>query len=211
MTSRAPQLDLSPVSVRVRPLHRSLQLLVGLALYGTSIALMVRAGLGLSPWDVLHDGLTDRLGWSFGSITALTSVIVLLLWVPLRQRPGIGTVANVVVVALSADLALAVLPAVHALPWQVVLLVSGILLNGLATAVYVGTRLGPGPRDGLMTGLHARTGWSVRASRTAVELIVLAVGWSLGGSAGVGTVLYAGLIGITTQLLLPLVTVRETR
>ncbi|MBK0866179.1 MULTISPECIES: YitT family protein [unclassified Saccharopolyspora] len=210
MTSTTAQVDLSPIPVRVRPAARLPQLLIGLWLYGTSMALMVRAGLGLSPWDVLHDGLTNRLGWSFGAVTALTSIIVLLLWVPLRQRPGIGTVANVVVVAGSVDVALAVLPQAHALVWQLALLVGGVLLNGAATAVYVGARLGPGPRDGLMTGLHARTGWSVRVARTVVELVVLAAGWLLGGSVGVGTVVYALLIGVLTQSLLPLVAVRRS-
>lgn len=208
MSAPTTRLDLSPVPVRVRPLARLLQLLAGLVLFGTSMALMVRADLGLAPWDVLHDGLSSRLGWSFGSVTALTSAVVLLIWVPLRQRPGIGTVANVVVVALSVDLALALLPAPHALAWRSALLGGGILLNGLATAIYVGARLGPGPRDGLMTGLHARTGLSVRVARTGVELIVLAAGWMLGGSVGWGTVLYAGLIGVVTQLLLPPMTVR---
>ncbi len=211
MTPTTAQVDLSPIPVRVRPAARLPQLLIGLWLYGTSMALMVRAGLGLSPWDVLHDGLTNRLGWSFGAVTALTSIIVLLLWIPLRQRPGVGTVANVVVVAVSVDVALAALPQAHALAWQLALLVGGVLLNSAATAVYVGARLGPGPRDGLMTGLHARTGWSVRVARTGIELVVLAAGWLLGGSVGVGTIVYALLIGAITQSLLPLVTVRGGR
>lgn len=211
MTSTTAQVDLSPIPVRVRPVARLPQLLIGLWLYGTSMALMVRAGLGLAPWDVLHDGLTNRLGWSFGAVTALTSIIVLLLWIPLRQRPGIGTVANVVVVAVSVDVTLAVLPQAHALGWQIALLAGGALLNSAATAVYVGARLGPGARDGLMTGLHARTGWSVRVARTGIELAVLAAGWLLGGSVGVGTIVYALLIGVLTQSLLPLVAVRGGR
>lgn len=197
--------------VSVRPTARLAQLFGGLALYGTSMALMVRAEVGLSPWDVLHDGLTQRLGWSFGAVTALTSVVVLALWIPLRQRPGIGTVANVVVIAVSVDLVLGLLPPLHWLPGQVALFVTGLVLNGFSTAVYVGARLGPGPRDGLMTGLHARTGWSVRLVRTGIEVGVLVVGWALGGSAGFGTVLYAVGIGWITQLFLPLVTVPGRR
>lgn len=190
----------------VRPTPRLTQLIVGLALYGTSMAMMTRAGLGLSPWDVLHEGMTMRTGLSFGVITAITSVAVLLAWVPLRQRPGVGTLANVVVIAVTVDLVRLVLPEQHDLGWQITLLVGGVVLNGVATAAYIGVRLGPGPRDGLTTGLHARTGWSIRAIRTGVELVVLAVGWVLGGTVGVGTVLFALLIGPLTQLFLPLVT-----
>jgi uncharacterized membrane protein YczE len=201
VTSR--KLDLSPVSLRQRPVTRLAQLLVGLALFGTSMALLLRAGLGLDPWDVLHQGLAPRLGWSFGAVTALTGVLVLLVWIPLRQRPGVGTVANVVVIALSVDLALALIPPATRLGWQIALMVGGVVLNGIATACYVGARLGPGPRDGLMTGLHARTGWSVRWARTGIELTVLAAGWLLGGTVGVGTVLYAVAIGPLAQLFLP--------
>lgn len=211
MAATPLKVDLSSVPVTVRPTARLAQLFAGLALYGTSMALMVRAEIGLSPWDVLHDGLTQRLGWSFGAITALTSVIVLAFWVPLRQRPGIGTVANVVVIALSVDVVLGVVPPAQWLPWKLALIVSGVVLNGLATAIYVGARLGPGPRDGLMTGLHARTGWSVRLVRTGIEIGVLVVGWAFGGSVGLGTVLYAMSIGAITQLFLPFVTVRGSR
>ena len=200
-TSR--KLDLAPVSLRRRPVTRLAQLLVGLVLYGTSMAAMVRSGLGLNPWDVLHQGLAPRLGWSFGSVTALTGVIVLLAWIPLRQRLGVGTVANVVVIAFAVDAALRLIPAATALPWRIALMVGGVLLNGIATACYVGSRLGPGPRDGLMTGLHARTGWSVRWVRTGIELTVFATGWLLGGTVGIGTVLYAAVIGPLTQLFLP--------
>jgi uncharacterized membrane protein YczE len=181
----------------------------GLALYGASMAMLTRAHLGLDPWDVLNDGLTKLTGLSFGTMTAVVSVAVLLLWIPLRQRPGIGTVANVVVISVVVDLVRAVLPDQHVLAWQIVLMVGGVALNGLATAVYVGARLGPGPRDGLMTGLAGRTGWSVRLVRTGIELTVLAAGWLLGGSVGVGTVLYALTIGPLTQALLPFVTYRE--
>lgn len=203
------KLDLSPVGLSRRPFPRLAQLFVGLVLYGVSMAFLVRAQLGLDPWDVLHQGLAPRLGWSFGAVTALTGVVVLLIWIPLRQRPGVGTVANVVVIAVAVDLALAVIPPATRLGWQIALMVTGVLLNGLATACYVGARLGPGPRDGLMTGLHARTGWSVRWVRTGIELTVLTVGWLLGGTVGVGTVLYAVSIGPLTQLFLPWVVFRE--
>ncbi len=201
-------MDLSPLSIRVRPIARLAQLIGGQALFGASMALMVRGQLGLNPWDVLHQGLADRLDLSFGNITALTGVLVLLLWLPLRQRPGIGTVTNVIVIALSVDALLAALPPMTTLPSQIALLAAGVVLNGFATAVYVGARLGPGPRDGLFTGLHARTGWPVRVVRTGIEVVVLATGWLLGGTVGLGTVLFALAIGPLTQLFLPFTTVR---
>lgn len=200
--------DLHPVPVANDPTRRLGQLLAGLVLYGTSMAMMTRSGLGLNPWDVLHEGVAGRTGLTFGTVTAVTAVAVLLLWVPLRQRPGIGTIANVVVISVTVDLVRLVLPDQHVFAWQAVLLLGGIVLNGLATAAYVGARLGPGPRDGLMTGLAARTGWSVRIVRTLIELTVLAIGWLLGGTVGVGTVLYALAIGPLTQAFLPLVTYR---
>jgi uncharacterized membrane protein YczE len=200
--------DLRPIPVSRNPGRRLPQLLLGLALYAVSMAMQVRSGLGLNPWDVLHEGLTRQTPLSFGVITAITGVIVLLLWIPLRQRPGIGTVANVVVIAAVVDVALAVLPAPDALAARIALLVGGIVLNGVATAAYVGARLGPGPRDGLMTGLSARTGRSVRLVRTCIEVAVLGCGWLLGGTVGVGTVLYALAIGPLTQVFLPLFAVR---
>lgn len=208
VASSNSQLDLSTVPVARRPVARLAQLSVGLVLYGVSMAAMVRARLGLDPWDVLHQGLARHLGWGFGLVVGAVGVLVLLAWVPLRQRPGIGTVANVVVISVAVDRALAWLPAPDALAWRIVLLCSGVALNAFATACYVGARLGPGPRDGLMTGLHARTGRSVRTVRTTLEVLVLAVGWLLGGSLGVGTVLYAVLIGPLAQLFLPWVAYR---
>ncbi len=201
--------DLRPLPVTQSPGRRLPQLLAGLALYGTSMAMQIRAGLGLNPWDVLHEGLALRTPLSFGLITAVTGAVVLLLWIPLRQRPGIGTVANVVVIAVAVDAALLLLPPVEGLASQVALLLGGVLLNGVATAAYVGARLGPGPRDGLMTGLAARTGWSVRLVRTGIEVVVLSTGWLLGGTVGVGTVLYALAIGPLTQAFLPHLTVRS--
>jgi uncharacterized membrane protein YczE len=201
--------DLRPIPVSRNPGRRLPQLLLGLALYAVSMAMQIRSGLGLNPWDVLHEGLTRQTPLSFGVITAITGVIVLLLWIPLRQRPGIGTVANVVVIAAVVDVALAVLPAPDALAARIALLVGGIVLNGVATAAYVGARLGPGPRDGLMTGLSARTGRSVRLVRTCIEVAVLGCGWLLGGTVGVGTVLYALAIGPLAQAFLPLFAVRS--
>lgn len=201
--------DLAPLRLAVQPRRRFVQLVAGLAFYGTSMAMMIRSTLGLNPWDVLHEGVTLRTGWSFGTVTALTGLIVLLAWIPLRQRPGIGTVANIAVIAVSVDVVLALLPAPGSLVARVALLVGGVVGNGLATATYVGARLGPGPRDGLMTGVHARSGVSVRAVRTGLEITVLTLGWLLGGTVGLGTVLYALAIGPLTQLFLPWVTVRS--
>lgn len=201
--------DLHPLPVALHPVRRIPQLLLGLALYGTSMAMQIRGGLGLQPWDVLHEGLTAQTPLTFGLVTALTGIVVLLLWIPLRQRPGVGTVANVLVIAVAVDVALALLPAPTGLPAQIGLMVGGIVLNGVATAAYVGARLGPGPRDGLMTGLAARTGWSLRLVRTGIEVTVLAIGWLLGGTVGVGTVLYALAIGALTQAFLPALVVRD--
>ncbi|KHF44952.1 membrane protein [Saccharomonospora viridis] len=206
MASVRTPVELSPVPLSTAPATRLTRLFLGLICYGTSMAMMTRSGLGLNPWDVLHEGVADRTPLTFGTVTALTAALVLLLWIPLRQRPGFGTVANVVVIAVVVDVVRLLLPDAHQLVWQVVLLLGGVVLNGVATAVYVGARLGPGPRDGLMTGLSARTGRSVRSVRTAIELTVLATGWLLGGTVGVGTVLYALAIGPLTQLFLPYVT-----
>jgi uncharacterized membrane protein YczE len=205
------QIDLRPVRISRDPARRSVQLFAGLALYGTSSAMLTRAHLGLEPWGVLAEGIVKHTGLTFGTVTGVVSVIVLLLWIPLRQRPGIGTVANVVVVAVAIDLVRAVLPDQHSLGWQITFLAGGVLLNGVATATYVGARLGPGPRDGLMTGLAARTGWSVRLVRTGIEVAVVVAGFLLGGTVGFGTVLYALAIGPLTQALLPLVAWREPR
>ncbi len=186
-----------------RPVRRLVQLYLGLALYGASMAMLVRSSLGVMPWDVLHQGLARQIGWSLGAVTVLVGGLVLLAWFPLRQRPGLGTVSNVVVIGVAVDAALAVLPEVDALPVRIGLAVGGIVLNAVATAAYIGVHLGPGPRDGLMTGLVRRTGGSVRVVRTAIEVAVVAVGWLLGGTLGVVTVAYALLIGPLVHLLLP--------
>jgi len=190
---------------------RAAALLGGLTLYGFSMALMVRAGLGLDPWDVFHLGLTELVNrWvplSYGAVITIVSVLVLLLWIPLRQRPGIGTVLNVVVIGLATDLGLAVMPPVEGWPAGSAMLAAGIVLNGIAGALYVGARLGPGPRDGLWVAISARTGWSIRAVRTILELTVLGIGWLLGGTIGVGTVAYALAIGPLVQWFMPKVEV----
>lgn len=186
--------------------RRLAQLYAGLWLYGLSLALVVEAGLGLAPWDVLHQGLARVTGLSIGTWVVLVSVLVLLLWVPLRQRPGLGTLSNAVLVGVSLDVCLAVLPDVEGLPLRVASLAAGVGLNAVATAAYIGARLGPGPRDGLMTGIAAR-GHPVRAVRTAIEVAVLAGGWLLGGTVGVGTVVYALGIGPLVHPLLPLLDV----
>jgi uncharacterized membrane protein YczE len=183
---------------------------LGLVVYAISMAMIMRAGLGSMPWDVLHQGLAVHTGLSIGMLTVLTGVVVLLLWIPLRERPGIGTVANVVVIGLTVDLALAVLPEVQALGGRIGLAAAGIVLNAAATAAYIGVGLGPGPRDGLMTGLAARTGWSVRLVRTAIEVLVVLTGWLLGGVFGVMTVAYALGVGPLIQWFLPRLTVRLT-
>ncbi|MCR3746647.1 membrane protein YczE [Lentzea californiensis] len=200
---------LHQVSVRISPARRLPQLLAGLWLYGASMAMQIRATLGLNPWDVLHEGLTKMTGLSFGLITAITGVLVLLAWIPLRQKPGIGTIANVVVIAVSVDVTLWLLPAPEGLLPRIVFLTLGIVLNAVAFAAYVGSRLGPGPRDGLVTGFCRRTGISLRLTRTVLELIVLGTGWLLGGTVGIGTVLYALGIGPLAQLFLPALTWRE--
>ncbi|MGW2825359.1 membrane protein YczE [Streptomyces sp. NPDC001443] len=188
-----------------QPLARRLiQLYAGLVLYGASSALLVRADLGLEPWNVLHQGIAERTGLTIGAVSIVVGAAVLLLWIPLRQRPGLGTVSNVFVVGLAMDGTLSLLPEVHNLAGRGALLLAGILLNGVATGLYITASFGPGPRDGLMTGLHRRTGRSIRLMRTAVEVTVVVTGFCLGGTVGVGTVVYAVAIGPLAQLFLRL-------
>jgi uncharacterized membrane protein YczE len=197
-------LQYSSPSLRGRRLPRRLiQLYAGLALYGVSMALIIRSTLGNMPWDVLHQGVAQRLGWSIGTVSIVVGALVLLCWIPLRQRPGLGTVSNVVVIGLAVDTALALVPAPESLALRVGLLAAGVLLNAVATAAYIGVHLGPGPRDGLMTGLVGRTGRSVRLVRTSIEVAVVVTGWLLGGTQGLGTVVYAVAIGPLVQVLLP--------
>jgi uncharacterized membrane protein YczE len=180
-----------------------LRLYLGLACFGASLALMVRARLGLGPWDVLHQGLAERLDLPIGWVVNGVGAIVLLAWIPLRERPGLGTVSNVLVVGVTVDAVLRVLPEPGPLGVRVAFLVAGILGTAVGTGLYIGAGLGPGPRDGLMTGL-ARRGFSVRAVRTAIEVGALVAGFALGGSVGIGTVAFALAIGPLVQLTLPL-------
>jgi len=194
--------------LRYRLPRRLTQLYAGLILYGVGTAMMVRSRLGNMPWDVFHQGLARHLRLSFGTLVIAVGAIVLLLWIPLRQRPGIGTVSNVFDSGFAVDGTLAVLPAPHQMAVRIALLVFGIALNGLASGLYIGAALGPGPRDGLMTGLSARTGRSIRLVRTALEVTVVLAGWLLGGTLGIGTLAYALMIGPLVQLFLPPLTVR---
>lgn len=196
------------MSTRRRRLRRLGQLHAGLLLYGLSVALLVRARLGLDSWDVLHQGLARRTGLPLGLVINGVGLLVLLAWLPLRQRPGYGTIANVVLVGLSAQAALAVLPDAAALATRWTMLVAAIAGNAVATAMYVGAGYGPGPRDGLMTGLAAR-GYTIRRARTAIEIGVLASGWLLGGTVGIGTLLYALSIGPLVHYLLPVFSTRK--
>ncbi len=189
--------------------RRIIQLLLGLFLYGFAIAMMVRAGLGVGPWDVLSQGVAKQTGIPFGWVTNLIGAVVLLLWIPIRQKPGIGTVANVLLVGTSAQVGLNVLPELDVLWEQVLLFAGGLALLAIATGLYIGARFGPGPRDGLMTGIHKRWGWPIWAVRTGIELSVLLVGWLLGGNVGVGTIAFALLIGPLVNVTLPLLRVPE--
>ncbi|HEX8973589.1 hypothetical protein [Oryzihumus sp.] len=187
--------------------RRLVQLYAGLVTFALGEAMVVQAHLGILPWDVLHQGLVHQLGLTIGQWSVIVGAVVLLAWLPLRERPGLGTVSNVFVIGFSLDAFIAWLPVAHALPTRVLLLLGGILLNGVATAAYIGARLGPGPRDGLMTGLVRRTGGSVRVVRTAIEVAVVLVGWLLGGNLGLGTVLFAVAIGPVVHVFLPRLTV----
>jgi uncharacterized membrane protein YczE len=183
-------------------LRRISQLYAGLVLYGVSDAMLLLGGLGVDPWDVLHQGLSRRIGLGVGTWAVIVGVLVLLLWIPLRQRPGIGTLSNVLVIGWVIDVMLAVVPAPHAIAPRIALMIGGVILNGVATGAYIGAGLGPGPRDGLMTGFAAR-GHSIRVVRTGIELIVLATGFALGGTVGVGTVVYALGIGPLAHVFIP--------
>lgn len=194
---------------RLNLTRRVVQLYAGLVLYGASAGLQVHAALGLGPWDVFHQGVSEHSGLSIGTVSILTGAAVLLLWIPLRQRPGLGTVSNVLIVGLAMDATLRLLPQTGSLGARIVLLVAGVVLNGAATGLYISARLGPGPRDGLMTGLHRVTGRSLRLVRTGIEVAVLAAGFLLGGSVGAGTVLYAVAIGPLAQFFLPLFAIPE--
>jgi uncharacterized membrane protein YczE len=198
---------LAAIPVTRRPTRLAL-LLGGLALYGVSDGLIVVAGLGVDPWDVLHQGLSRTVGLQVGTWAIAVGALVLLGWVPLRQRPGLGTVCNVLIIGLVINATLAIVPAPHSLAVQIVVLVLAVVLNGIATGAYIGAGLGPGPRDGLTIGI-ASLGLSLRLVRTAIEISVLIVGWLLGGTVGIGTVVYALAIGPITHVTIPAFRVPE--
>lgn len=189
--------------------RRVTQLVVGLFLYGVAIAMMIQAGIGVSPWDVLSQGVSLRTGIPFGWVTVIIGAIVLLLWIPIRQKPGIGTILNVLLIGPAAEVGLAVLPLATELWSQILLFAGGLALLAIATGLYIGARFGPGPRDGLMTGIHDRWGVRFWIVRTAIEVTVLSIGWLLGGTVGVGTVAFALLIGPMVNVTLPLLRVPE--
>jgi uncharacterized membrane protein YczE len=201
--------EIGNLPVRYRLPRRLIQLYLGLIVYGVSMAFVIQARLGSMPWDVLNQGVVRHSRLSFGWVVVLVGAVVLLLWIPLRQWPGIGTVSNIFVIGIVSDRALALLPAPHAMALRIGFLVFGIVLNGLAGGLYIGAALGPGPRDGLMTGLVRRTGRSIRLIRTGIEVLVVLSGWALGGTFGAGTILYALTIGPLVQLFLPRLTVRR--
>jgi uncharacterized membrane protein YczE len=192
-----------------RLIRRVHQLFAGLVLYGISMAFMVESGLGLNPWDVFHQGLSESTGISFGWVVILVGIPVLLLWIPLRQKPGFGTIANLVVIGFVVDGTLAILQPGESMAMRVTLLVTGILLNGVATGLYIGSNLGTGPRDGLMTGLVGRfPRLSIRLVRTSIEVLILGIGFLLGGTVGLGTIAYALAIGPLAHVFIPVFTVR---
>lgn len=208
MTTTAPTAAAAlPTSQwRLRPVPR---LLVGLVLYGFADAMMIRASIGVDPWTVFAQGVSRQTGLGIGLLTNVIGLLVLLLWIPLRQRPGLGTVLNVLVVGTMIDVGLRVLPSPDTWWAQSLLFAGGLLLLAVASGIYIGAHLGPGPRDGLMTGLHRRVGLPIWAARGGVEITVLVIGWALGGNVGIGTLLFALLIGPLCSVTLPLLGVRR--
>ena len=189
--------------------RRVIQLLVGLFLYGAGCALTIRAGLGVDPWTVFAEGLSVHTGIGIGWITNIVGFVVLLLWIPLRQKPGVGTIANILLVGTSIQFVLWIMPPVSGLWLQVVVLLAGIVTVAIASGLYIGARFGPGPRDGLMTGMNSRLGWPIWVCRALVEVTLLVIGWLLGGTVGIGTVLFAVLIGPLVHIALPLLDTRK--
>lgn len=187
---------------------RSAQLLVGLFLYGIGIAFIVRGEIGAAPWDVLTQGIATHVPLSFGVITILTSVVVLLLWIPLRQKPGVGTLLNALLVGPAADVGLFLIPTGQPLWLRIGFFLIGLVVLAAATGLYIGTHFGPGPRDGLMTGLHRRTGWRIWIVRTGLEIAVVTLGWILGGNVGIGTLAFALLIGPLCQYFMRIFAIR---
>ncbi len=191
--------------------RRIAQLLIGLVLYGLGCALTLEAGLGVDPWTVFAQGISVHTGIGIGWVASILGLLVLLLWIPLRQMPGIGTIANILVIGASIEAGLAIIPPISGVVAQFAVLLGGIVLVAIASGFYIGARFGPGPRDGLMTGMNARLGWPIWACRLSVEATVLVIGWLLGGTVGVGTVLFAALIGPLVHIALPLLRVPEQR
>jgi uncharacterized membrane protein YczE len=189
--------------------RRLTQLLIGLFLYGIGIALIVRGGIGVAPWDVLTQGIENHTHWGFGLITILVSAVVLVLWIPIRQKLGAGTLLNALLVGPSADVGLWLIPADLDLWARILLFAAGLLTVAVATGLYIGAHFGPGPRDGLMTGLHKRTGLKIWIVRTGIEVTVLGIGWGLGGNVGIGTVLFATLIGPLCQRTIPFFAIKH--
>lgn len=196
---------------RRRLARRLLQLYVGLAVFGWSEALLVEAHLGVLPWDVLHQGLARHLGLTIGIWSVLVALVVLLLWIPLRERPGLGTLSNALVIGPCIDVSLAFMPTPAEWWLKAVYVIVAIVVNALATALYIGAAFGPGPRDGLMTGFVQRTGGSIRVVRTIIEVVVVIAGWLLGGTLGIATVLFVFSIGPLVQIFLPLLHVQPGR
>lgn len=204
-----------PISNMVAPMmlpapqgRRLVQLLGGLVLYGVSDSMLLLAGLGADPWDVLQQGLSRQLGLGVGTWAIIVGAAVLVLWIPLRQRPGMGTLANVAVIGSTIDLVMWLLPTPHDVVLRWATMLAGVGLNGVATGAYIGAGLGPGPRDGLMTGMASR-GHSIRVVRSGIEISVLAIGWILGGTVGIGTLAYAAAIGPLAHVFIPLLGIRE--
>lgn len=198
---------ITPVLPRPR-LRRLAQLYLGLYLYGLSGALLIRSDLGAMPWDVLSQGLSNQTGLSIGTWSVIIGALIMLLWIPLRQKPGLGTLSNVIVIGVSVDLSLWLIPTTDFLPFQILLLISGVLVCAIATGCYIGVGLGPGPRDGLMTGL-ASLGLSIRLARTIIEVTVALLGFLMGGTVGLGTLVFMIAIGPLAQIFLPMMRMAE--
>jgi uncharacterized membrane protein YczE len=182
-------------------LSRWAKLLTGLAFIGFSIAFMKHANLGLGPWDVLNDSLAGLTGIQLGTVSIVVGAIVLLLWIPMREKPGVALLPNILLIGAFTNIGLALVASASSVLLRSAWLITGILLASLGSALYLGSQLGAGPRDGLMLGLSRKTGWSVRSTRTALEVLVLIVGWILGGAVGIGTVISALTIGPAIQFM----------
>ncbi|MEI7756088.1 MAG: hypothetical protein WCJ08_01515 [bacterium] len=193
-----------------RPIERLIRCVLGLSLFGIGIGMQKQGNLGLPPWDVFHDGVHNKIGLPFGTTIVLTSAFVMLLWIPLRQAPGLATILNAVEVGVTAGIFLSIVPEAHAMPLRIFMMLGGIVVTGIGSGFYIGAGLGPGPRDGLMVGL-AKRGINIGRARTGVEIAVLLVGVALGGSIGIGTIAFAVLIGPIVAKTLPLLQIRPAK